>query len=419
MTISDREIENLKEAGTLLLAAKRQLPVMRSLAWDRTLVDQFFATGEKEPPKPQYPVIDGQKALEAVAKARSLIKGSSPVHHWFQRVADNIHRTSALLSSLGTRSFHDHSNTLYGGPSTPIADGERTALALAQRLDTMLSDYDEASINLEPAETHSAQDIAAKLRKELPKHFGDEAPRVEITPDASAKALAGRNYIKLRADANFSDLDTEQLLQHEALVHIATGFNGATQKNFPLLGSSRPGVTRTQEGLAVFAEFISGALDPSRFKRLADRVIAIQMSADGADFIEVYNFFRENSKKNAPYEAFESARRVVRGGLVNGGAPFTKDSVYLAGLLEIHNYLRTAIKTGNAKFIRLLFIGKIDLEDLDAMKMLDDLNLLDPPRFMPPWATDLRYLLSYLAYSTFLNEIDLGKVANRYKDLLT
>ena len=200
-------------------------------------------------------------------------------------------------------------------------------------------------------------------------------------------------------------------------MHIATGMNGAAQPHFPVLGEAFPGNARTQEGLAVFAEFISGSLDPRRFKRLADRVIAISMSAEGADFLEIYRFFREQSETDAPFEAFESARRVVRGGLVNGGGPFTKDSIYLQGLLEVHNYLRSAIRTGDASFIRLLFVGKIDLEDLEAMKYLRDEGLLAEPKFMPPWATDLRYLLSYLAYSTFLNEIDLKSVAQRYDAL--
>jgi hypothetical protein len=64
-------------------------------------------------------------------------------------------------------------------------------------------------------------------------------------------------------------------------------------------------------------------------------------------------------------------------------------------------------------------VGKIDLADLDAMKMLRDSGLLIEPRFLPPWATDLRYLLSYLAYSTFLNEINLSAVAARYERLMT
>jgi len=207
------------------------------------------------------------------------------------------------------------------------------------------------------------------------------------------------------------------LLQHEALVHIATGKNGRLQHRFPLLGESFPGNARTQEGLAVFAEFISGALDPHRFKRLADRVIAIDMSEQGANFIELYQYFREAGTSDNPFDAFESAFRVVRGGCVDGGAPFTKDSVYLGGLIEVHNYLRAAVRTGNTAFIRLLFVGKIDLDDLEAMKILREENLISEPKFMPPWATDLRYLLSYLAYSTFLNEIDLIEVNSRYKKL--
>ena len=143
------------------------------------------------------------------------------------------------------------------------------------------------------------------------------------------------------------------------------------------------------------------------------------MSAEGADFLELYQFFREQNEKDAPFEAFESARRVVRGGLVNGGGPFTKDSIYLQGLLEVHNYLRTAVRAGDAAYIRLLFAGKIDLDDLGAMKFLRDAGLLAEPKYLPPWATDLRYLLSYLAYSTFLNDIDLKSVAARYEPLFS
>ena len=84
----------------------------------------------------------------------------------------------------------------------------------------------------------------------------------------------------------------------------------------------------------------------------------------------------------------------------------------------MHNYLRTAVRAGDPAFIRLLFVGKIDLADLDAMKMLREQGLIAEPAFLPPWATDLRYLLSYLAYSTFLNEIDLSHVAARYEKLL-
>ncbi len=414
---SNPELERLERAAALLLEAEERLPVLKTLAWDRSLADEFFGNGEKRMPRPVYPKIDPTLPLERIAAARAVIDGSSPVHQWLQRFAGTLEETAALLASVGTPAFYGHSQVLYGEPQAPIADGKRTALELALRLDRLLSDYDVGCVRLEPPESLTAHDLKARLEEELPRHFGADAPKVEVTANVSAKAAAGRDYIKLREDAAFSDLDVTQLLQHEALIHIATTKNGLAQTRFPVLAESHPGNARTQEGLAVFAEFISGALDPRRFKRLADRVIAINMAAEGANFLELYEFFRERSAADTPFEAFESARRVVRGGLVEGGGPFTKDSVYLGGLLEVHSYLRTAVRAGDATYIRLLFVGKIDLEDLVAMRILREEGLITEPRFMPPWATDLRYLLSYLSYSTFLNEIDLSHVAARYQDL--
>lgn len=418
-TLSEKELEKLKTAAEMLRAAETRLPVLRTLSWDRGLADEFFKSGEREPPRPDYPKIDPDPSLELVFGARAMIDGDSEAHRWLRRFADITEETALLLSVAGTSLFHGHSRALYGGPTSPIADGKSTALDLALRLDQLLTDFDAPAQRLEPPAALTAKELKARLDQELPRYFGAGSPRVEVTHNVSAKAAAGRDYIKLREDALFSDVDETQLLQHEALVHIATGMNGTAQPHFPLLGEAFPGNARTQEGLAVFAEFISGALDPRRFKRLADRVIAINMSAEGADFLDLYHFFRERNDADAPFEAFESARRVVRGGLVNGGGPFTKDSIYLQGLLEVHNYLRAAIRTGDASFIRLLFVGKIDLEDLSAMKFLRDAGLIAEPKIMPPWATDLRYLLSYLAYSTFLNEIDLKSVAARYDALFS
>ncbi len=410
------ELEKLKAAAALLLEAEDRLPVLRSLNWDRSVGDAFLSSGVSALPQPVYPKIDPAPSRELTQKARALIAGSTPVHHWLMRFADITDETAALLSSIGTHDFYARSVALYGAPSSPIADGKRTALELARRLDALLADL-EGGMKLEPPERLSAAEIKARLDAALPAHFGDAAPRIDVTMNVSGKAAAGRDYIKLRKDALFSDLDATQLLQHEAFVHIATARNGQAQKNFPLLAESYPGNAKTQEGLAVFAEFISGALDPRRFRRLADRVIAIDMAANGADFIQVFNFFRERGRADAPFEAFESARRVFRGGVLEGGAPFTKDTIYLGGLLEVHNFLRAAVRTGDAAYIQLLFVGKVDLADLGAMKMLRDEGLIEAPRFMPPWATDLRYLLSYLAYSTFLNEISLKDVVAKYEPL--
>ena len=415
---STTELERLNRAAELLFEAEDRLPVLRSTNWDRSLATRFFDSGETELPEPVYPQVDTAPTFEKVGAAEKLIDGSSPVHDWLRRLALVTRQTGQMLGAMGTAEFSTLSAELYGSPTTPIADGQNTALDLALRLDRHLSDLDEGSVRLEPLVKVSAEELKARLELELPKHFGPDAPEVIVTPDVAAKAAAGKDYIKLRDDAEFSDLDADQLLHHEALIHIATGMNGRSHGRFTVLGESHPGNAQTQEGLAVFAEFITGSIDPRRFRRLANRVIAIDMAMKGADFLEVYRFFRERGVSDVPFEAFESTRRVFRGGTLTGGAPFTKDSVYLSGLVEVHSYLRAAIRGGDVRLIELLFVGKIDLEDLAAMDLLAQEDLIQRPQYMPPWARDVRYLLAYLSYSTFLNQIDLGQVADRYSGLI-
>jgi uncharacterized protein (TIGR02421 family) len=250
----------------------------------------------------------------------------------------------------------------------------------------------------------------------LQRHFADAAPKVEVVDHLSSNALAGPRYIRLRRGACFSDRDLAQLVQHEAFVHIGTSLNGAAQTAFPILGAGHAGTTRTQEGLAVFAEIISGAMDPSRLLRLADRVLAIKMAMEGADFLELFRYFCERTNDRSA--AFENARRVVRGGMVEGGAPFTKDLVYLEGLVRVHNFLRIAVQETRVDCIRLLFAGKMDIEDMPAITTLAAHGLCAFPRFLPPWARDLRFLLSYIAYSAFLNRMNLERVRDHYKDML-
>ncbi len=414
---SQEELQKLESAASIILDAEEQLPVLNTLAWDRSVAENFFNNNEKILPRPHYNKIEIHGISEQIHQAKKLIAGTSPVHEWLKRYACTVEKTAHLLANVGTKEFHKISCELFGTAGTPIADGRLTAIHLAQRINQLLTEFDEGSIRLEPPESLSSFDLKRLLDDQLKVYFGDQSPEVLVTFDMSSKAAAGKNYIKLRQDATFSDLDVTQLLQHEALIHIATGKNGRNQQHFKILGESYPGNTRTQEGLAVFAEFISGALDPHRFKRLANRVIAIDMAEQGADFIELYQFFLENGITDNPYDAFESAFRIVRGGLVEGGAPFTKDSVYLGGLIDVHSYLRTVIRSGDAKNIRLLFVGKIDLRDISAIKVLLHEKLISEPKFMPHWVKDLRFLLSYLTYSTFLNEINLVEVEKRFNKI--
>jgi hypothetical protein len=109
---------------------------------------------------------------------------------------------------------------------------------------------------------------------------------------------------------------------------------------------------------------------------------------------------------------------VFRGGVLTGGAPFTKDAVYLDGFLRVTNCLRSVVSEGRADCLQLLFCGKLDLDDLPALAQLAELGLCRPPRFLPPWVRDRRFLVAYLTYSSFLNRVRLEEHREHYRRLL-
>lgn len=60
------------------------------------------------------------------------------------------------------------------------------------------------------------------------------------------------------------------------------------------------------------------------------------MALHGANFIEVFRFFLDQGQTEA--ESFTSTMRVFRGAPTTGGHAFTKDTVYLHGLLSVHTF---------------------------------------------------------------------------------
>jgi len=416
--LSPAVIERLTAAAAILRKAEKPVRVLRAVAWGPDVAQRFFAAKAKELPQVSYTPLDAKPVHEALNAARALIDGDGPVQAWLHRCTNVIGVAADMLAGIGTKQFHIQSVNLYGSPQADLLQCDVRPLDLARMLDYVLGSFHNLDINLDAKDTHTstAQQLATRMGAVLGRHFGESAPKIEIVDHLSSNALAGARYIRLRKDAVFSDRDLSQLVQHEAFVHIATSLNGAAQTHFPFLAAGHPGTTRTQEGLAVFAELISGAMDPSRMLRLADRVLAIQMSMDGADFLELYRFFGERTHDE--FSAFENARRIVRGGLVEGGGPFTKDSVYLEGLVRVHNFLRIAVQETRVDTIRLLFAGKMDIEDMPAITTLAAHGLCVFPQFLPPWARDLRFLVSYIAYSAFLNRMNLERVRDHYRDLL-
>jgi len=402
---NEREKDRIRRIAGLLYQASRSIRVLNAIKWPAEVKTEFFARGAKELPHVSYRPVDPAPALEAIQQARRHIAPSGSIDLWLGRQAETLEHSAHMLAAIGTPAFFGHAREIYGEPTAPLRLFPLTPLELAKSVHETIEQLAHVDIEITPPEYRSAEAVAGDIARAVRSHFGDAAPRVELVDTLSSNALATPAAIRIRRDARFTDRDAAQLLNHEAYVHVATSLNGQAQTDLRILAAGHPGTTRTQEGLAVFAEIISGAMELDRMRRLADRVIAIQMAIDGADFLQVYHYFLERSPSED--QAFENTRRVFRGGVVSGGAPFTKDVVYLFGLLQIGNTVRAAFAAGRSDCLRLLFCGKLDVQDIPVLCQLYAMGLLRAPRYLPPWVEDPRYLLALLTYSTFMNKMEV------------
>jgi uncharacterized protein (TIGR02421 family) len=414
--VTTTDLGRYTQAAQELHDVAKPMRVLSRLGWSGRVRDEFLAGGATTLPSPEYEPFDPSTTLESVEHTRRLLEPASVIDDWLLRECDAIESTARMLGSIGTEEFHEYSGRLYGTPTRPLAFDPTTPLDLAQRVHATISGLRDVDLLPQPVRDQTSQDVYDILQPAVIEHFGEAAPEILIVDELSANAVASTSRIKIRRDAKFTRKDARQLLNHEAHIHVATGLNGRAQVDLPILAIGHPGTTRTQEGLAVYAEYVSGTLGLDRFRRLADRIVAVDLVANGANFIECYRWFLERT--GDPEQSFESTRRIFRGAPLDGGAPFTKDCAYLSGFLSITTFVRAAFMAGRADTLALLFSGKLDLWAIPALGELRALGLCKPARFLPPWASDPAWVLTHLTIGTFMDGIDLRSVSDELAKIL-
>jgi uncharacterized protein (TIGR02421 family) len=416
VAVSERLIQLLREASAEILEAGRPIRVLRALAWSEEVERQFFAAKGRELPRPTYRISsDLGASLERFRALAARLPGQSEVERFLRDTCASMATAARMLGAVGTKQFYFHSVELYGRPASLSSDRRTTNLDLARHFDQVIAGF---SPPLEEVDLPaiSAEEAVVLLGQRFEEFFGQKI-RVVLVDGGVAKASASAEEIKIKRGARFSARDLRQIEFHEGQVHVATALNGRAQPLCPFIGVPAPRTTNTQEGLAVLTEFLTRSTSLPRLRRLCDRTLGTQMAEEGADFLDLYRFFQGRGHDDAT--AYDSARRVCRGGLVEGGAPFTKDVCYLDGLLRVTNFLRIALVKGHSGFARLLFAGKLAVEDVPLFDRLRREGLVKEPLFLPAWAQDLSYLTAFMGYAAFLGEVDLLAERRRYEDQLS
>jgi len=401
----------------LILAAKRALegapPLLETISWPREIERRFFERHCDEVPAPNYQI--DTAALDARlgrldAFERELSGDDALVRLLRSQVASHRLGTQMVLAA-GTPAFYALSCAAYGSASSTSFDSDTTNLDFADHLLARIGHGEPAEPN-EEVDNYSAADLASYVGEKLMRRKGGPSVDIILDDELGAKAIAGRTRLRIRSDAKFEPEEARSLYLHEIETHIFTAQNGYQQPHLRFLHSGGPCVTRTQEGLAVFAELYSHALTLGRLRRLVGRVHLVAMAEDGATFVDLYR--HSIDKGTEPSAAYLDVARVYRGGDPGGGAPFTKDACYLAGLVEIYDFLRVAVAHNRKAVPEVLISGRLRIEDVEPLLALREDGLLAPPMYRPSWLRRWEDLLTHFAFTSFLAEIDLGFVAKRY-----
>ncbi len=422
-----------------IVDAQKPIRVLQALRWEDAVEEPFLRGKQREMPKidaAYYARVDlgfdpraKAEEFEAIARDtdRALGEGDA-IGHVMSTTALEYRDVVRMLVARGTPEFYEWSRKLYGSPKDKFPDGRSTVRGLGQLLYGLLTNIDEwsdpakgaspatgvpgASVAPEYARTLDATEAARRLGERLASFFGDTRVSVEADDGILADAAAGSDYVKVRTGAKFSERDVDILEVHEGWVHVATSLNGQAQPVAKWLAKGPPRTTAVQEGLAALLEMFTFRTYPRRARRLNDRVLAVDKAEDGASFLDVFEWFRTEGYDEE--ECFHNTRRVFRGGVLAGGAPFTKDACYCKGIVLNYAFIRSAIQHGRVDLIPYLFVGKVAHEDVPVLARRVSDGVVRPPRYLPPMFRDLNGLAIWMAYSTFFSQLGGDAIADHY-----
>jgi uncharacterized protein (TIGR02421 family) len=409
--MADPQLDRFAELDRRLVAAVKGIKLLGAVSWPASVQSIFLQNwhaGRPQLPVVEYPQSDFTRAREVLEDIYLEADAQHPIGDYLRRTAQSWRIATELLHAVGTPDVTRYSIDLFGRPGDRLPGGSVSNLDAARHFIELADELSREIVSSETDYCIPADVLRDELQTQISAFFTHDTVKVEVDPNLIAKAAAGTTRIRLRSATSFSEYDKHQLLEHEAFVHTLTALNGRAQPNLASLATNSPRITATQEGLATFAELMSGSIDIGRMKRISLRIVAIDKALHGADFIDVFKFFLESGQTDA--DSFTSAMRVFRGVPVTGGAAFTKDAVYLHGLLSVHTFFRWALKNQKLRLCRHLFAGKMTLYDVFALEPFFASGYIAAPVYLPPWVQRANGMAGTLAFSLFANRIRLDKV---------
>lgn len=419
-------LQRLQELSGRLVALQKPIRILDAIKWPADIEARFRASGGTRLPTVDQDFYQQQKlafdpdtvyqALKDLkADIRRQLGRGDALGKILQATVDQYQIVIELLRYRGTDKFGHFSHQLYGSAQDKIRGDRKTLRQMGERLCHIFSLPAVEHLHRPYNHDIDAEQAVAILHERMNQYFAPGEVRVQINDDIVSDAAAGGDCIKINRRSLFSELDLQVLEVHEGWVHIGTTLNGRQQPWATWLSVGSPRITAIQEGMAVLMETLTFSSFPQRARRISDRVVAVDLAEQGADFIEVYRYFL--ARGVSEHDSYRVTQRVFRGGTLTGGSVFTKDISYVKGFVENVNFIRSAIHSGVPEIIPMLFVGKVTLDDLPLLYERYLEGIIIGPKYLPPMFRDLNGLYVWFGFSSGISGMNIARVQQHFHKL--
>lgn len=260
-------------------------------------------------------------------------------------------------------SFGEKMAELHGSPPETLV---RTAWGNLKRLK-----------EVEEVETLDSAAIRRVFEKEIHISGLDWELRPARGSGAKLAVNSLRREIYIDHSARFPETSVKRYLCHEIRTHVFRAENGKIQP-FRIFLSGFPAYGETEEGLAVYNEYRSGFLDPATLKKYSARVV-VAAECKEATFSELYEEILPYFPPDMAYTLVQRVKRGLTDTSLPGG--YTKDFIYLSGYEKVRAFMEKQASESEA--LKVLYCGKIGLDNFELARGLLEEGILRAPRFLP------------------------------------
>jgi len=198
-----------------------------------------------------------------------------------------------------------------------------------------------------------------------------------ISWDITAKIYVDSIHNKIVINGNklFSHQELDRLIVHEIDTHVLRHENGKKQNSL-IYAYGFPDYIETEEGLALFAEYKTNLLSDLDLSKYCARLIASYYTYE-LSFCDLFWLLCEYVPQEIAVDIVIRVKRGLHDSASKGG--FTKDQVYFSGF--------NLIRGLDIDKLRLLYVGKVGVADLDRIPGISDKLTLNSD--IPLWIEEL------------------------------